>query len=225
MTTLKSRNYKVAIDGPSASGKSTIAKLLAKKLNFLYIDSGAMYRAVTLYTIKKKLLNKPENKLRKYIKTLKITFLNKKNNQAIFLNNKNVTSQIRTSPVNKLVSEISSRKFVRAEMVKRQKEFAKRNPIVMDGRDIGTTVFKDADLKIYLTASPLVRAKRRKKDLQKLGENVRLKDLIKQIQERDDYDSSRTISPLGKANDAIVIDSTNLSVDKVINQISTFLPS
>ena len=218
------QKYQIAVDGPAGSGKSTIAKLLAKKLGFLYIDSGAMYRAATLYLVKKKLLSKPESEIKKHIRKIKISFKGEENEQKFFLNNNDVTKEIRSSPVNKLVSEISSIKVIRQEMVKRQRDLGLENSIVMDGRDIGTTVFPKASLKIYLTASPYVRAKRRKKDLQKLGEKVGLKELIKQIQARDNYDSSRLISPLSKAQDAIVIDTSNLNISEVLDQISLFLP-
>ncbi len=219
------KNYKIAIDGPAGSGKSTIAKLMARKLGFLYIDSGAMYRAVTLYLIENKFLNLSEVLLRKKIPKLKIDFENKNNIQYIYLNGKDVTKKIRTLTVNKLVSEVSARKVVRDELVKRQREFARYKPVVMDGRDIGSTVFKNADLKIYLTASSYIRAIRRKKDLKKLSEKVGISELEKQIQARDDYDSSRAISPLCKMQDAVVIDSTSLGVEQVIEQICVFLPS
>ena len=212
---MKLKNYQIAIDGPAGSGKSTIAKLLAKKLGFLYIDSGAMYRAVTLYLIKNNLLNKSEKIISTHLKKIKINFKE---------NNKDVSKQIRSSLVNKNVSEVSSKRNIRKEMVKRQREIAKNCSVVMDGRDIGTTVFPQAGLKIYLTASPYVRAVRRKKDLEKLSEKISIKELIQQIQNRDNLDSSRAISPLSKAQDAIVIDSTNLTIDSVLNQINQFFP-
>ncbi|MBI3590021.1 MAG: (d)CMP kinase [Candidatus Melainabacteria bacterium] len=216
--------YQIAIDGPAGSGKSTIAKSIAAKLDFLYIDSGAMYRALTLFMIEKKLLTKSDTELSKHIKKIKIGFYKKNAKQLVFLNNTNVTNKIRSSTVNKHVSEVSARKAIREELVKRQRDFALHNSIVMDGRDIGSTVFQDADLKIYLTASPYIRAKRRQKDLQTINEKISIKELIKQIQGRDNYDSSRRISPLCKAQDTIVIDSTNLTINKVLEKISTFLP-
>ena len=218
----KNQKYQIAIDGPAGSGKSTVAKLIAEMLGFLYIDSGAMYRAVTLYLIKKKLIDVKE--LSKDLKKINIQFLNKNKKQLVLLNGKNVTKEIRSSVVNRLVSEVSSKKIIRQEMVKRQKEFAINNSVVMDGRDIGTNVFCDADLKIYLTASASERARRRKKDLKRIGENTSLKDLIKEIQDRDNYDSTRSISPLCKAQDAVVIYSTDLNIDGVLNQINIFLP-
>ena len=217
--------YQIAIDGPAGSGKSTIAKLIAKNLSFTYIDSGAMYRAVTLFLIKKKLLNKSDREFFKSLKRIKINFLTRKNKELVFLNNKNVTNEIRKKKVSQLVSEVSSRKVVRKEMVRRQKEYGLKGSVVMDGRDIGTNVFPGANLKIYLTASSIIRAKRRKKDLEKLREKVRISELVKQIQDRDNYDSSRTISPLSKAQDAIVIDTGNLSIKEVLERIAYFLPN
>ena len=214
-------NYQVAIDGPSGSGKSTIAKLIAQKLGFLYIDSGAMYRAVTLFLIKHQILNKSEHELKRYVQKIKIKFIN---NQHILLNNSDVTRKIRTSQINKFVSMVSAKKSIRIEMTKRQREFAKLSSIVMDGRDIGTTVFPNAHLKIYLTASLLIRAKRRKKDLKETNENLSTKEIINLIRARDNYDSSRTMSPLCKAQDAIVIDSTNMSIKEVLKQICFFIP-
>ena len=142
----------------------------------------------------------------------------------VLLNKKNVTKKIRSQLVNKYVSEISAMKSVRTEMVKRQRELALQCSLVMDGRDIGSVVLKDANLKLYLTASTLERAKRRRRDLNKLGENISIRKLSEQIIERDNYDSSRKISPLAKPHDAIVIDTTNLTISNVINQILFFLP-
>lgn len=219
------KHYQIAIDGPAGSGKSTIARLIAKRHGLLYIDSGAMYRAVTLYMIRKKMLNSSDLHLKKYLYKLRINFLNKKNiRHLVYLNSKNVTSEIRKPIVTKFVSEVSARKVVREELVERQKRFALYSSVIMDGRDIGSNVFKDADLKIYLTASSYIRAKRRKKDLHRLSEKINLKDLEEQIRRRDDYDSSREISPLCKVQEAIVIDSTNLSIEQVVEEISNFLP-
>ena len=219
-----SKFYQIAIDGPAGSGKSTIAKLIAQKLGFLYIDSGAMYRAVTLYLIENNLIAKPENELAKHMKKIQIKFKLMKNKQLVCLNKQDVTREIRSSKVNKLVSEVSSRKCIRKNLVERQKKFALNNSVVMDGRDIGTIVFPDANLKIYLTASAKIRAKRRRKDLQQLSEQVSVEQIVKQIQLRDNLDSSRDIAPLVKAQDAIVIDSSNLSIDEVLKRIEFLLP-
>jgi len=220
----KTHHYQITIDGPAGSGKSTIAKLLTRELGFLYIDSGAMYRAVTLYLTEKNLLNKSEKIIKSHLKKIKINFRKNKNGHIVILNNKDISKKIRSQIVNKSVSEVSAKKNIRQEMVKRQKKLAKDQFVVMDGRDIGTTVLPNAELKIYLTASPYIRAVRRKKDLTKLSEKISATELIKQIQKRDNIDSSRTISPLSKAHDAIVIDSTNLTISEVLKQISLLLP-
>lgn len=219
------RKYQIAIDGPAGAGKSTIAKLLAKELNYLYIDSGAMYRACTLLLIKNNIINKSELEIDKRIKKIKIEFKKKNDEQLVYLNDEDVSKEIRLQEITKNVSFVSAIKYIREEMVKRQKEFGTNDSIIMDGRDIGTAVFKDADLKIYLTASAEIRAKRRKKDLDKLNEKSTLPDLIKDIQRRDHLDSSRKISPLSKAQDAIVIDSSNLKIDEVIEKIKSLLPA
>lgn len=219
------RRYQIAIDGPAGSGKSTIAKLIASKFDFLYIDSGAMYRAVTLYMIRKKLLEISDARLKKYIKKIKINFINKTRKQLIYLNGKNVSSEIRSYLVNKFVSKVSAKKVVRTEMVKQQRDFAKVSNIVMDGRDIGSAVFPNADLKVYLTASASIRAKRRKKELKGTYKDLQLKEVIKQIQYRDSFDSTRSISPLCKPCDAIVIDTTNLKIKEVLEKIYCFIPN
>lgn len=219
------KKYQIAIDGPAGAGKSTIAKLLAKELDYLYIDSGAMYRACTLFLIKKSIIKKPESKINKEIKKIKIEFEKKNEDQLVYLNGEDISKNIRLQEITKNVSFVSAMKCIREEMVKRQKEFGENNSIIMDGRDIGTAVFKNADLKIYLTASAEIRAKRRKKDLDKLNEKSTIPALIKDIQRRDHLDSSRNISPLSKAQDAIVIDSSNLKIYEVIEKIKSLLPS
>ena len=224
-STIHDSRFTIAIDGPAGAGKSTIAKLIAKKMRFLYIDSGAMYRAATLFLIENDLLNANEKKIKSAIKNIKIDFKEKNRKQLVFLNKKDVSKEIRSNIINKSVSYVSSLKCIRELMVKRQKDFGLKNSIIMDGRDIGTTVFKDADLKIYLTATSEERAKRRKKDLEKLNEKVNIGDLIKDIQRRDNIDSSRKISPLSKANDAILIDSSRLNINQVIESIEFFLPA
>ena len=218
-------NYQIAIDGPAGSGKSTIARLLAKKLGLIHIDSGAMYRATTLFILRNNLTNKTKKDFLKRLKNLKINFVNKKTGQEILLNNHNVTQEIRGTEVNKNVSQVSTINFIRSEMVKRQKNLALKNSVVMDGRDIGTTVLPNANLKIYLTADSHIRAERRKKELLKLTKNINMKDLIEQVHKRDNIDSSREISPLAKAQNAIVIDSSNLAIGQVLEEIMLFIPN
>lgn len=217
------KNYQIAIDGPAGSGKSTIAKKTAKRFGILYIDSGAMYRAVTYYLLMKGLIGLRGNKLKSCIEKIKISFGEGKV-QKVFLNNKNVTNEIRSLTVTKYVSEVSAIKEIREILVKRQQEFGSKSSIVMDGRDIGTKVFPDANLKIYLTASSLVRAQRRILDFKNAGNIIKLKEIEKQIVARDKYDSSRNISPLLKPHDAIVVDSSYLSINEVLDQLCSFLP-
>jgi CMP/dCMP kinase len=204
---------KVAIDGPAASGKSTTAKLIADKLNFLYIDSGAMYRAVTLKWLEKSNAQKSdddENILDEIIKNLKIEF--KDNGKIIFINGKNSTNEIRASVVSQNVSYVASFEVVRTALVQKQRELSEGNNVIMDGRDIGTVVFPDAEVKIFLDASARTRAIRRLEDLKKLGEESNLQVLIEEIKQRDELDSKRQIAPLIKAKDAIEITTDNKSV-------------
>ncbi len=222
---LKIKNYQIAIDGPAGSGKSTIAKLLADKIGFLYIDTGAMYRAVTLHLIKNNLLDKSDSVIDKELRKIKITLKSRKNNYMVLLNEKNVSNEIRASLISKNVSFVASKKNVRREMVKEQRKIGANLSIVMDGRDIGTTVFPQADLKVYLTASAEVRASRRRKDLIKLAEDVSVQKLIKLIHERDNLDSSRKLSPLSKSQDAVVIDTSSLTIEDVLNEICLYLPT
>lgn len=217
---MKDKNYIIAIDGPAGAGKSTVAKLLAKELEILYIDSGAMYRAVTLYLKQKNLLNANESTIKSQLKNIKINFDTTKN---VFLNGKNVSKKIRTSEISKNVSKISSYNSVRKDLVKRQQDFKKNGSLIMDGRDIGTKVFPNADLKIYLTCDVRERARRRKKDLEALGERVNLEELIQDVIKRDNLDSSREISPLTKPQDAIVIECTKLNIEEVITLILSFV--
>lgn len=224
MTILKS-NYVIAIDGPAGAGKSTIAKLLSNKLRCTYIDSGAMYRAITLYMLENKLIDLPPVNLKQHIKKIKIKFTANGKKQNVYLNGKNVTKQIRSSIVNSYVSYVSSIAMVRKELVRQQRKLAKNVCIVMDGRDIGTNVFRNANLKIYLTANAKVRALRRMKDFKKIGEKVNLINLIRDIQNRDNYDSSRKLSPLCRPQGAVVIDSTNLTVNDILSYIVLFLPT
>lgn len=218
-------SVQIAIDGPAGAGKSTIAKLLAQELGYIYIDSGAMYRAVTLYMLNNDLFEKGDSLVKKHLTKMKIEFKtkNKSSNQLITLNGKDISKKIRSTTVSSRVSEVAAKKIVRTELVKRQKLLGGKSSMVMDGRDIGTVVFPKADLKIYLTASAEIRAKRRSKDLKKLGEKVSLQKLVQQIKDRDNYDSSRKESPLTKAQDAVVIDCTKLSIPQVIEKITLLL--
>ena len=207
----------IAIDGFSSCGKSTMAKDLAKTIGYIYIDSGAMYRAVTLYGIENGLID--ENginieELKRNMKNIHISFFrNLQTRQPeIMLNGRNVENLIRDMRVSSAVSPIATLDFVRETMVIEQQNMGKEKGIVMDGRDIGTTVFPNAELKIFVTASPEIRAERRYKELKEKGKEVSLKDIFDNVKERDYIDQHRSISPLRRADDAILLDNSYMSI-------------
>ena len=196
----------VAIDGPAASGKSTSAKLLANELGFLYLDTGAMYRCVSWAVIKDEIDLSNDRQLLNFLKTFKIDLKNTGNRSSFYVNNKDVTDLIRKSNISQRVSEVSAIPDIRDFMVNIQRNYAKSENCVMEGRDIGTVVFPKAEVKFFIIASDEVRAKRRKLELESLGEKKSLSELIDEIRRRDDFDSNRGHSPLKKAFDAIEID-------------------
>ena len=207
----------IAMDGHSSCGKSTMAKTLAKKIGYTYIDTGAMYRAVTLYSMRRGFIGKDgidEEALRRELPQIKISFGHEKGQQYTILNGENVEREIRGMEVSSHVSPISAIGFVREAMVKLQREMGKQGAIIMDGRDIGTTVFPNAQLKIFVTASDEIRARRRFDELTVKGENPVYEDVLKNVRERDYIDSHRAVSPLRKADDAIVLDNSNLTFDE-----------
>ena len=206
----------IAIDGHSSCGKSTMAKSIAQELGYIYIDSGAMYRVVTLYALRNGLINNgvPDTqKLIAELKNIKITFkwdeISGKN--TTFLNGENVEEEIRRLEVSGNVSPISTIAEVRHEMVKQQRENGTNKGIVMDGRDIGTVVFPAAELKIFMTASPEIRAQRRFQELKEKGQEVDFDSILQNVEGRDEIDSNREVSPLKKADDALILDNSNLS--------------
>jgi len=214
----------IAIDGHSSSGKSTVAKELAKILGYIYVDSGAMYRAVTLFCMENNLIDGElvkEGELRKKMEDIKISFrLNPSTGIAdTFLNGENVEDEIREIEVSNLVSPVSKIGFVREAMVELQREFGKDKGIVMDGRDIGTVVYPDAELKIFMTASPEVRAKRRFDELISKGSSVSFDSILQNVVNRDHIDSSRDHSPLKQAKDAILLDNSSLSREEQLEWI------
>jgi len=207
----------IAMDGHSSCGKSTMAKTLAKKIGYTYIDTGAMYRAVTLYSMRRGFITEKgidEEALRKELPQINISFGHENGQQYTILNGENVERQIRGMEVSSHVSPISAIGFVREAMVKLQREMGKKGAIIMDGRDIGTTVFPNAELKIFVTASDEIRARRRFDELKMKGENPVYEDVLKNVRERDYIDSHRAVSPLRKADDAIVLDNSNLTFDE-----------
>lgn len=205
----------VAIDGFSSCGKSTMAKELAREAGYVYVDTGAMYRAVSLYCIQNGLLTDDtidEKGIEQQIEKIRIAFkTNEQGSTETYLNDKNVESEIRTLRVANGASRISTLGFVRRELVRQQQLMGQHKGIVMDGRDIGTVVFPDAELKIFLTASPEIRAKRRADEMKAKGEIVNEADVLANVLERDDRDVNRAESPLRKADDAVVIDNSDLT--------------
>ncbi len=211
----------IAIDGVSSSGKSTMAKDLAKHIGYLYIDSGAMYRAVTLYCLQNHLINDDntidEEKLQEQLPNIHIEFkLNPKTSKPdTYLNGENVEAEIRGMEVSSLVSPVSAIGFVRKEMVKQQQAMSLKKGVVMDGRDIGTVVFPNAELKIFVTASPELRAKRRVDELHGRGNNdTTYEEVLENIKYRDHHDKNRTESPLRKADDAIELDNSTINIEQ-----------
>ncbi len=205
------------MDGHSSCGKSTMAKALAKKIGYTYIDTGAMYRAVTLYAMRRGFIGKDgidEEALRRELPQIKISFGHENGQQYTILNGENVERQIRGMEVSGNVSPISAIGFVREAMVDLQREMGRQGAIIMDGRDIGTTVFPNAELKIFVTATDEIRARRRYDELVQKGENPVYEDVLKNIRERDYIDSHRAVSPLRQADDAIVLDNSNMTVEQ-----------
>lgn len=206
----------IAIDGFSSCGKSTMAKALARNVGYLYFDSGAMYRAVALYCLRNGLIENEEidvEGLRSQLGNINITFEAdpESKNSITLLNGANVEHEIRSLEVSRLVSRVAALDFVRAEMVEQQRRMGKQKGIVMDGRDIGTTVFPDAELKIFVTASAEVRAQRRYDELKARGDNPNYNEILENVLERDHIDQTREVSPLKKADDALLLDNSNMT--------------
>ncbi|MFO7851633.1 MAG: (d)CMP kinase [Bacteroidota bacterium] len=209
----------IAVDGYSSSGKSTFARAIARELNYIYIDSGAMYRAVTLFCIRRAYISKSMLKEKEIIESMNDVHISFGYNPDIeqyetYLNGENVEAEIRQVEVSSLVSIISKIRAVRDRLVEMQREMGMMKGIVMDGRDIGTVVFPDADIKIFLTASEEIRAERRYKELVEKGIKVEFKEVLENISERDKIDTGRDISPLKKAEDAYLLDNSHMTVSQ-----------
>lgn len=213
----------IAIDGPAGAGKSTIAKKVAKELGYIYVDTGALYRTVALFMIQNKININDENEVNKALDRIDISMKYEDGIQNIYLNKENVNSLIRTIEVSKIASKTSTYKKVREKLLFLQKDIAKKNKVVMDGRDIGTVILPNADLKIFLTASAKVRGERRYKEIIERDERADLQSIIEDIEKRDEQDKNRAISPLRKANDAIEIDSSYMTIDEVTKKIISLL--
>lgn len=221
------KNVVIAIDGYSSCGKSTIAKALAKQLHFIYVDSGAMYRAVTLYFIRNGIKLDDHESIQKALSEIHLNFHSRDYRSHITLNDEDVSEEIRQMPVSERVSDVSAIKEVRQEMVRQQQRMGKSKNIIMDGRDIGTVVFPNANLKLFMTADPKIRAERRFKELMLKGEDVTMEEVFDNLAHRDYLDTTREESPLTRADDAIILDNTTLDqaeqLDFVLNYINPML--
>lgn len=205
----------IAIDGASSTGKSTLAKAIAKKLNYIYIDSGAMYRAITYYFLKNHIHLENDNEIENALQNITIAF----KNQRTILNNKDIEAEIRTLAIAQHVSQVAALAQVRNKAVYLQQQLGIQKGVVMDGRDIGTTVFPNAELKLFITANKSVRAQRRYEELKQTQPTVTLQEVEENLVQRDEIDSHRSISPLLRANDAIEIDNTHFTMDELIEKV------
>lgn len=211
--------YNIAIDGPAGAGKSTIAKLVAKELGFIYVDTGAMYRGLAVHFLKKGIVPGEVEKIEAACEDAKVELGYENGVQQVYLNGENITSQLREEAVGNVASVSSAVPAVRAKLLDLQRNLAKEKDVVMDGRDIGTNVLPNADVKVYLTASVECRAMRRFKELEEKGEACDFEQIRQDIQERDKRDMTREIAPLKQAEDATLIDSSEMGIDDVVKAI------
>lgn len=213
--------YNIAIDGPAGAGKSTVAKRVAKELGFVYVDTGAMYRALAVYFLKQGLKPTDTEAIALACKDAEVTIGYEDGVQQVYLNGENVTALLRTEEVGNMASVSSAIKEVRAQLLELQRELARTADVVMDGRDIGTNILPNANVKVYLTASVETRAKRRYLELQEKGIPCDLQEIAHDIEERDTRDMNREIAPLKQAEDAVYVDSSAMSIEEVVNAIKT----
>lgn len=213
----------IAIDGPSGAGKSTISKMLAKKLGIIYLDTGAMYRAVALYVSRKGVDVNDAEKVVPLLQEIEIEFRGEGDEKKIFLNGEDVSSAIREHRVSKMASDVSKIKEVRLFLVEQQRAIAKKNDVVLDGRDITSFVLPDSKYKFFLTATPEERARRRYKELKAKGSDISYETVLADVNDRDYNDTHRDFAPLVQTNDAVLIDSTNLTTDEVIEVILRYV--
>lgn len=211
--------YNIAIDGPAGAGKSTIAKMAAKKLDFIYVDTGAMYRAMALYFLRREIDAKDEKKIAEACEHINVTIAYQEGEQQVLLNGENVNAFIRTEEVSMMTSNTSKYPAVREKLLYLQRELAAANNVIMDGRDIGTCVLPDAELKIYLTASASERAKRRYLEQKERGVESDLAQFERDIIARDEQDMNREIAPLKQAEDAIYLDTSDMTIEEVVTKI------
>ncbi|QDW74120.1 (d)CMP kinase [Lachnospiraceae bacterium KGMB03038] len=211
--------YQVAIDGPAGAGKSTIAKRVAKEKGFIYVDTGAMYRALALYFLEQGIRADETDRMTEAVSGAEVGIQYENGIQQVYLNGRNVTGRLREEAVGNMASKSSAIPEVRQKLLELQRELAKTEDVVMDGRDIGTCVLPDADVKIFLTASVETRARRRYEELKEKGIPCSLDEIAKDIQERDERDMTRKTAPLKQAEDAVLVDSSNLTVEEVTARI------
>lgn len=211
--------HNIAIDGPAGAGKSTVAKKVAKELSFVYVDTGAMYRAMALYLLRKGVNREKPDEIGEACQNAEISIEYQNGEQIVLLDGENVNAHLRTEEVSAMASVSSAVPRVREKLLDLQRKLARTMSVVMDGRDIGTTILPDADVKIYLTASSLTRARRRYLEYQEKGEACDLAEIQKTIEERDQRDMTREISPLCQAEDAVLVDSSELTIDETVEKI------
>lgn len=209
----------IAIDGPAGAGKSTIAKRVAKELSFIYVDTGAMYRAMALYLLKRGVCGEEQEKIASECQNADISIEYRDGEQIVLLNGENVNSMLRTEAVGNMASMSSANPKVREHLLKLQRNLAAENDVVMDGRDIGTTILPGAEVKIYLTASADTRAKRRYLELTEKKESCDFNKILEDIIDRDQRDMNREVSPLRQAEDAVLVDSSEMGIEEVVNAI------
>lgn len=211
--------HNIAIDGPAGAGKSTVAQKVAKELSFVYVDTGAMYRAMALYLLRKGVNCEKPDEIGEACQNAEISIEYQNGEQIVLLDGENVNAHLRTEEVSAMASVSSAVPRVREKLLDLQRKLARTMSVVMDGRDIGTTILPDADVKIYLTASSLTRARRRYLEYQEKGEACDLAEIQKTIEERDQRDMTREISPLCQAEDAVLVDSSELTIDETVEKI------
>lgn len=211
--------HNIAIDGPAGAGKSTVAQKVAKELSFVYVDTGAMYRAMALYLLRKGVNREEPDEIGEACQNAEISIEYQNGEQIVLLDGENVNAHLRTEEVSAMASVSSAVPRVREKLLGLQRKLARTMSVVMDGRDIGTTILPDADVKIYLTASSLTRARRRYLEYQEKGEACDLAEIQKTIEERDQRDMTREISPLCQAEDAVLVDSSELTIDETVEKI------
>lgn len=211
--------YNVAIDGPAGAGKSTIARMAAEEMGFVYVDTGAMYRGLAVFFLDQGISPEESEKMEEACKEAQVTIRYEGGSQQVYLNGKNITGRLREETVGNMASRCAAIPAVRKKLLELQRKLAKDSDVIMDGRDIGTCVLPDADVKVFLTASVETRAMRRYRELEGKGEQCSLEEIMADIKERDARDSNRKIAPLRKAEDAILVDSSDMTIPEVVQKI------